>query len=98
MYHLKKTKETQLTHLLYLQQTFTRVVFCWDNVFIPDYLLCWIKGHLVQLLNLRDSALVTGHLCVEMTQIICTDRIWVNNKMLLCHLDFPSHYKTNYIH
>ena len=44
--------------------TFARVVLCRDDVLIPDYLLCWIQGHLVELLNLRDSALVTWYLCV----------------------------------
>lgn len=44
--------------------TFAWVVLRRDNVLIPDYLLCWIKGHLVKLLNLRDSALMTWYLFV----------------------------------
>ena len=42
--------------------TFPRIVFSWDNIFIPYDLLSWIQRHLVQLLNLRNSTLMTRYL------------------------------------
>ena len=42
--------------------TFPRVVLSWDNIFIPYDFLGWIQRHLVQLLNLRNSTLMTRYL------------------------------------
>lgn len=65
------------------RRTFSRVVLRRHDVLIPDYLLGWIKGHLVKLLDLRDSALMSGHLgvfvCVANRQRQ-TERNWVNEE------------------
>lgn len=42
--------------------TFPRIVFSWDNIFIPNDFLSWIQRHLVQLLNLRNSTFMTRYL------------------------------------
>lgn len=60
--HTNTDKHNHSSHMQ--THTFAWVVLRRDDVLIPDYLLCWIKGHLVKLLNLRDSALMTGYLCV----------------------------------
>lgn len=95
--HVNSHKHTQ-SQFTQAAQTFAWVVLCRDDVFIPDDLLCWIKRHLVKLLNLRDSALMTGHLCVRVanskrareTERTKTDRNRVIKQMHMCRFSWVS--------
>ncbi len=42
--------------------TFSRIVLSRNNVLVPDDLLGGVQRHLVELLYLGDSSLMTGHL------------------------------------
>lgn len=58
---------SKLSFMLHLNtvlryHTFPRIVLSWDNIFIPYDFLGWIQRHLVQLLNLRNSTLMTRYL------------------------------------
>lgn len=75
-------------------RTFARIVLSGDDVLIPDNLLRWIKRHLIKLLNLGDSPLMTRHLeeCARRkreTWKTERERNWMNEPLVYSGTDCP---------